>query len=53
MLYQQNKVHHVGTFPQLEDELCSWIPGAESPNRLDALVWIVTELALGMSDGVF
>jgi hypothetical protein len=39
-------IHHVGTFPQLEDELCLWIPGDDSPNRLDALVWGMTELIL-------
>lgn len=42
--YEQNKVHHVGSFPQLEDELCLWLPGDKSPNRLDALVWALTEL---------
>lgn len=46
MLYEQGKVHHVGAFPKLEDELCSWVPGDNSPNRLDALVWTVTELML-------
>jgi hypothetical protein len=44
-LYEQGKVHHVGTFASLEDELCSWLPGMASPNRMDALVWAVTELA--------
>jgi phage terminase large subunit-like protein len=43
-LYEQGKVHHVGTFPQLEDQLCEWIPGEKSPDRLDALVWAVHEL---------
>jgi phage terminase large subunit-like protein len=43
-LYEQGKVHHVGTFGSLEDELCEWVPGAASPNRLDALVWALTEL---------
>lgn len=44
-LYEQGKVHHVGTFPQLEDQLCEWVPGEESPDRMDALVWAITELA--------
>lgn len=44
-LYEQGKVHHVGTFPELEDELCEWEPGKKSPNRLDALVWAITYLA--------
>ncbi len=47
-LYEQGRVHHVGAFPELEDELCSWEPnsGQRSPNRLDALVWALTELML-------
>lgn len=36
--------HHVGSFPDLEDELCMWVPGDDSPNRLDADVWATTEL---------
>jgi len=43
-LYEQGRVHHVGEFPELEDELCQWEPGQSSPNRLDALVWGVTDL---------
>jgi phage terminase large subunit-like protein len=50
MLYQQRKVHHVGAFPRLEDELCSWVQGDDSPNRLDALVWALTELMVGSDD---
>ena len=48
-LYEHGKVHHVGQFSLLEDEMCSWVPGEglPSPNRLDALVWAVTELMLG------
>ena len=42
---KQQRVHHVGTFPELEDELCTWVPGeGQSPNRLDALVWALTDL---------
>lgn len=45
-LYEQGKVHHVGALPALEDELCTWSPtsGMASPNRLDALVWALTDL---------
>lgn len=43
-LYEQHRVHHVGVFPELEDELCNWVPGEKSPNRLDALVWGATKL---------
>jgi len=38
-LYEQGKVHHVGAFPELEDQLCTWVKGqSASPDRLDALV---------------
>ena len=43
-LSERGKLHFVGSFPKLEDELCLWIPGAASPNRLDAMVWAVTAL---------
>jgi hypothetical protein len=41
---EQGRVHFVGTFPDLEDELCLFVPGDPSPNRLDAMVWGCTEL---------
>jgi hypothetical protein len=43
-LWEQGRGHMVGSFPALEDELALWLPGDTSPNRLDALVWGVTEL---------
>lgn len=44
-LYEQHRVHHLGSFPLLEDQLCSWAPAdPESPDRLDALVWAFTDL---------
>lgn len=46
-LYEQGKVHHIGTYPALEDQLCTWVPGEPSPDRLDALVWALTDLMLG------
>lgn len=50
MLYEQEKVKHVGTFPYLEDEQCSFTPdgliGGGSPNRVDATVWALTDLML-------
>lgn len=51
-LYEQGRVHHVGMFAQLEDECCTWVPGEgmDSPNRMDALVWALTELMTG-NDG--
>jgi phage terminase large subunit-like protein len=47
-LYEQGRVSHVGAFAELEDEMCSAIgEGTKSPDRLDALVWAVTDLMLG------
>lgn len=44
-IYEQGRAHHLGAFPRLEDQLCSWTPlDRESPDRLDALVWGMTEL---------
>ena len=45
-LYEQGRVHHVGEFPELEDQMCSYDPslGMKSPDRMDGLVWAVTEL---------
>lgn len=44
-LYEQGKVHHVGFFPLLEDEMISWSPQSKvSPNRMDATVWLVSGL---------
>lgn len=45
--YEQDRVKHVGLYPLLEDEMCMWIPGDPSPNRMDALVWALTELTCG------
>tara|TARA_R110000824_G_scaffold126285_3_gene285805 strand:+ start:1024 stop:2295 length:1272 start_codon:yes stop_codon:yes gene_type:complete len=46
-LYEQGKVHHVGNFQRLENQLCNWeaTSGEPSPDRLDALVWALTELS--------
>ena len=48
-LYAQGRVKHAAAFPHLEDEMCAF--GAEgfneSPDRLDALVWALTDLLLG------
>ena len=47
--FEQGRIHLVGDFPYLEDEMVTWIPGEsrESPNRIDAMVWAITELMLG------
>jgi len=48
-LSEQGKLHMVGYFTELEDELCEYEPGvsAKSPDRMDAMVWAVTELSEG------
>lgn len=44
-LFEQQRVHMVGSMPDLETQLCTWTPDdAKSPDRLDALVWAVTDL---------
>lgn len=44
-LYEAGRVHHVGQFPRLEEELTTWSPASDySPDRLDALVWAITSL---------
>jgi len=54
-LYQQARVHHVGVFGPLEDQLTSYdgSRSGTSPDRLDALCWAVTELMLGEPPGGF
>lgn len=47
-LYQQGRVRHAGRFAELEDEMCDFGPNGlsngRSPDRMDALVWAITEL---------
>ena len=45
-LYEQKRVHHVGLFAELETQMCSFVPDNfdGSPDRVDALVWALTEL---------
>lgn len=45
-LYEQGRVHHVGSFPELEEQMTTWLPGMASPDRMDALVWALTELLI-------
>jgi phage terminase large subunit-like protein len=44
-LYEQGLVTHLQEFGALEEEMCSYIPGMPSPNRMDALVFCLTELS--------
>lgn len=48
-LYEQGRIFHNGCFSMLEDQMTSFVPGnlQSSPDRVDALVWGVTELMLG------
>ncbi len=54
-LYEQGRVHHVGFFAPLEDEMCDFDPitTVKSPNRMDALVWALTELSDQTGMGLF
>lgn len=47
-LYEQGRVSHVGLLARLEDQCASWDPAsdARSPDRLDALVWALTDLVI-------
>lgn len=49
--YETGQVSHVGYFPALEGEMVTWQEGQDSPNRLDALVWLWTYLAVGSAPG--
>jgi len=60
-LYEQGRVHHLGVFPQLEDQMCGFVPADHgdfgqrptggSPDRADALVWALSDLLIEpMSD---
>ena len=55
VLYENGMVHHVGyCLTGLESEMTSYVPGKtkKSPNRLDALVWSITELLIGKGKGM-
>lgn len=46
-LYEQGRVHHLRQLPELEEQLTGWDPDSgTSPDRLDALVWGITDLLL-------
>jgi predicted phage terminase large subunit-like protein len=56
-LYEQGRMHHVGAFPQLEDQMANFTSDFDrqtagySPDRVDALVWAVTDLMLADMKG--
>lgn len=45
-IYEQDRAHHVDEFLELEDQLTSWVPEDDSPDRLDAAVWAASALML-------
>ena len=48
-LFEQGRVHLVGTFPELEDEMTGWLPDSGySPDRLDAMVHAIAQLKLAI-----
>lgn len=44
LLYEQGRVHHVGNFPEAEDQMCSFPVASENDDQVDAIVWALTEL---------
>ena len=56
-LYEQGRVHHIGTFSKLEDQMCAFTSDFDraragySPDRLDALVWALTDLMIHPMQG--
>jgi phage terminase large subunit-like protein len=60
-LYEQQRVHHVGMFPELEDQMCGFTTDFDrqragfSPDRVDALVWTLSVLLVSpmKSEGIF
>ncbi len=58
LFYEQHRVHHVGSFPYLEDQLCSMTPDFDrsqhgSPDRMDSLVWNLTKLMVKSNNDGF
>ena len=52
--YDRGEVRHAAEFPSLEDQMCGCVPGQRqmpSPDRLDALVWVVNALLGGLETG--
>lgn len=54
-LYEQGRVHHVGSFPEMESQMCTFVPGAvrtvhDRLDRMDALVWACTELLIDVEE---
>ncbi len=43
-LYEAGRVHHTGSFAELEDQMCHYDGTGKSPDRMDALVWALADL---------
>lgn len=52
-LYEQKKVSHCGNFVKLEDQMCSFTGEGKSPDRMDALVWALTELSRSSGQAIW
>ena len=53
-IYARNEAHHVGRFPELERQMCEWTPvSGYSPDRLDAMVWGMSDVMEGSSAAAF
>lgn len=56
-LYEQGRVHHLGAFARLEDQMCAFTSDFDrakagySPDRVDALVWGLSELMIAPMPG--
>jgi hypothetical protein len=51
-MYEQGRVHHVGRLADLEAQLCTWTEDSrDSPDRLDALVWALSEIMENWASG--
>ena len=56
-MYEQGRIHHHGLLAKLESQMCSWVPPQpgertkDSPDRLDALVFALTELMVDQPGG--
>lgn len=53
-LYEQKRVQHIGVFAELESQMCDFTPGSKkSPDRLDAMVYALTELMIKNMEWIF
>ena len=54
VLYEQKLIEHADGLKDLEEQMQTWVPHASpSPDRVDALVWLITDLMLSRSPSAF